>query len=92
MIRAAAKNHGSVGVVTDPGQYAPVLDELRAGGARSSDATRCAPRARKRSARTAQYDAAIAAYLRSPATARRRPSVSPTSSRIRFVCEAERAS
>ena len=30
MIRAAAKNHASVAVVTDPGQYAAVLEELRA--------------------------------------------------------------
>ena len=32
MIRAAAKNHAHVGVVMDPGQYEPVLDELRHGG------------------------------------------------------------
>ena len=33
MIRAAAKNHASVAVVTDPGQYAAVLEELRAAAA-----------------------------------------------------------
>ena len=32
MIRAAAKNHAHVGVVVDPSQYGPVLDELRAAG------------------------------------------------------------
>ena len=31
MIRAAAKNHAHVGVVVDPAQYGPVLDELRDG-------------------------------------------------------------
>src|SRR5438477_7529151 len=39
MIRAAAKNHGSVGVITDPSQYRTVLDELSANG-ELSDATR----------------------------------------------------
>jgi phosphoribosylaminoimidazolecarboxamide formyltransferase/IMP cyclohydrolase len=66
MIRAAAKNHDSVGVVTDPGQYAAVLDELRRGdGALSAD-TRFRL-AREAFRRTAQYDAAIASYLRDPA-------------------------
>jgi phosphoribosylaminoimidazolecarboxamide formyltransferase/IMP cyclohydrolase len=29
MVRAAAKNHAHVGVVVDPADYEPVLDELR---------------------------------------------------------------
>jgi phosphoribosylaminoimidazolecarboxamide formyltransferase / IMP cyclohydrolase len=63
MIRAAAKNHPSVGVVTDPSQYAGVLDELRRAGALSaSTRARLAQQAFRR---TAEYDAAIAAYLRS---------------------------
>ena len=32
MVRAAAKNHAHVGVVVDPADYGPVLDELRRGG------------------------------------------------------------
>jgi phosphoribosylaminoimidazolecarboxamide formyltransferase / IMP cyclohydrolase len=64
MIRGAAKNHESVGVVTDPGQYAAVLEELRAGGVLSA-ATRYRL-AQEAFRRTAQYDAAIAAYLRDP--------------------------
>ena len=64
MIRGAAKNHESVGVVTDPGQYAAVLEELRASGA-LSDATRYRL-AQEAFRRTAQYDAAIATYLRDP--------------------------
>src|SRR5688500_2148334 len=62
MIRAAAKNHGSVAVVTDPGQYGPVLAELTTTGA-LGDATRLSL-ARDAFRRTAQYDAAIATYLR----------------------------
>ena len=59
MVRAAAKNHAHVGVVTDPADYDGVLDELRADGALS-------PATRRRLARaafatTAAYDAAIVA-------------------------------
>src|SRR5262245_6011285 len=62
MIRGAAKNHGGVGVVTDPSQYAAVLEELRGSGGTLSDATR-ARLALEAFRRTAQYDAAIAAWL-----------------------------
>ena len=62
MIRGAAKNHESVGVVTDPGQYGPVLEELRKSGSSLSAATRFRLAA-EAFRRTAQYDAAIAAYL-----------------------------
>jgi phosphoribosylaminoimidazolecarboxamide formyltransferase / IMP cyclohydrolase len=62
MIRAAAKNHASVAVVTDPSQYRDVLDELRASGGALADETR-ARLAREAFRRTAEYDAAIANYL-----------------------------
>jgi len=62
MIRAAAKNHGGVAVVTDRDQYGPVLDELRAGGGMLSESTRF-QLAREAFRRTAEYDAAISAYL-----------------------------
>ena len=62
MIRGAAKNHGGVGVVTDPSQYAPVLDELRKSGGALSAETR-GRLALEAFRRTSQYDAAIAAYL-----------------------------
>jgi phosphoribosylaminoimidazolecarboxamide formyltransferase/IMP cyclohydrolase len=62
MIRGAAKNHGGVGVVTDPSQYGPVLDELRKSGGALSAETR-ARLALEAFRRTSQYDAAIAAYL-----------------------------
>jgi phosphoribosylaminoimidazolecarboxamide formyltransferase/IMP cyclohydrolase len=62
MIRSAAKNHASIGVVTSPSQYQPVLDELRASGGSLGEATR-ARLAREAFRRTAEYDATIAAYL-----------------------------
>ncbi|MFS8585149.1 MAG: bifunctional phosphoribosylaminoimidazolecarboxamide formyltransferase/IMP cyclohydrolase [Acidimicrobiia bacterium] len=57
MVRAAAKNHASVAVLTDPADYPVVLEELRAEG-------RVSERTRRRLARaafalTAAYDAAI---------------------------------
>ena len=61
MLRAAAKNHRGVAVVVDPADYAPVLEEIRAGGG-VSDATRFAL-AKKVFAHTAAYDGAIANYL-----------------------------
>jgi phosphoribosylaminoimidazolecarboxamide formyltransferase/IMP cyclohydrolase len=62
MIRGAAKNHESVAVVTDPGQYAPLLEELTRSGGALSEETRYRLAA-EAFARTARYDAAIAAYL-----------------------------
>jgi phosphoribosylaminoimidazolecarboxamide formyltransferase/IMP cyclohydrolase len=68
MIRAAAKNHGSVAVVTSPSQYAAVLEELRGNGGSLSDATRLRL-AQDAFRRTAEYDAAITGYLASSGTA-----------------------
>ena len=61
MLRAAAKNHAWVTVVVDAGDYAAVLEEMRAGGS-------VAPATRYRLAvkafeHTARYDGAIAGYL-----------------------------
>jgi phosphoribosylaminoimidazolecarboxamide formyltransferase / IMP cyclohydrolase len=61
MIRAAAKNHAHVGVVMDPGQYEPVLEELRAAGSLAASTRRSLAQAAF--ARTSGYDAAIAAWL-----------------------------
>jgi phosphoribosylaminoimidazolecarboxamide formyltransferase / IMP cyclohydrolase len=60
MVRAAAKNHAYVAVVTDPAQYPAVLESLRSG--------RMSPEFRRELAqaafeRTASYDRAIADYL-----------------------------
>src|SRR5262249_59197014 len=78
MIRAAAKNHAAVAVVTDPSQYGAVLDELKGTGGAISDATR-ERLAQEAFRRTAQYDAAIAAWLRTAQapTAAREPDQFP---------------
>ncbi len=62
MVRAAAKNHAWVGVVTRPEQYDAVLDELRAGEGALSDETR-RRLALEAFAHTAAYDAAIVRWL-----------------------------
>jgi phosphoribosylaminoimidazolecarboxamide formyltransferase/IMP cyclohydrolase len=62
MIRAAAKNHDAVAVVTDPSQYAEVLGELETTGGVLSRET-CARLAAAAFRRTSRYDAAITAYL-----------------------------
>jgi phosphoribosylaminoimidazolecarboxamide formyltransferase / IMP cyclohydrolase len=61
MIRAAAKNHAHVGVVVDPAQYGPVLDELREAGALSAATRRRL--AQQAFAGTAAYDSAIAGWM-----------------------------
>jgi phosphoribosylaminoimidazolecarboxamide formyltransferase/IMP cyclohydrolase len=61
MVRAAAKNHQHVGVLTSPTQYEGVLDEITTSGA-LSDATRHAL-ARAAFAHTAAYDAQIVRWL-----------------------------
>ena len=61
MVRAAAKNHDSVGIIVDPNDYSVVLSELTADGA-LSDTTR-RQLARAAFAHTAAYDAAIVEWL-----------------------------
>jgi phosphoribosylaminoimidazolecarboxamide formyltransferase / IMP cyclohydrolase len=61
MVRAAAKNHAHVGVVTSPADYPVVLEELRSGGTLSAATRRRLARAAF--AHTAAYDAAIVAWL-----------------------------
>ncbi len=76
MIRSAAKNHAHVAVITDPTQYGPVLDELTLGQGALSAETRYRL-AFEAFRRTAQYDAAIAAYLREPAATGWTPADAP---------------
>lgn len=62
MIRAAAKNHSGVAVVTEPADYALLIEELeRHRGALTADVRRRL--ATRAFARTAAYDAAIAGWL-----------------------------
>lgn len=62
MVRAAAKNHDHVVVVTDPADYASLLTELAASGGAIGAETRF-ELAKKAFAHTAAYDAGIANYL-----------------------------
>ena len=61
MLRSAAKNHESVTVVIDPVDYAEVADQIIANGVTTPE-LRCRLAVRA-FARTASYDAQIAAYL-----------------------------
>jgi phosphoribosylaminoimidazolecarboxamide formyltransferase / IMP cyclohydrolase len=60
LVRAAAKNHDGVTVVTDPAEYPALLEELRQSSGAVSAATRNRL-ARRAFQRVAEYDAAIAA-------------------------------
>ncbi|MGH8536086.1 MAG: bifunctional phosphoribosylaminoimidazolecarboxamide formyltransferase/IMP cyclohydrolase [Gammaproteobacteria bacterium] len=62
LVRAAAKNHAAVTVMVDPGDYAPLIEEMRTANAGISAETRYRLAA-KAFAYTARYDALIAAYL-----------------------------
>ncbi len=60
LIRAAAKNHDFVGVLTDPAQYPGLIEALNDGGTSLAQRKAWAAAAY---ARTAAYDAAIAAWF-----------------------------
>ena len=62
MVRSAAKNFQHVAVLTDPADYAGILDEIAVHHGSLSTAT-CFRLARKAFAHTAAYDGAIANYL-----------------------------
>jgi phosphoribosylaminoimidazolecarboxamide formyltransferase/IMP cyclohydrolase len=62
MMRAAAKNHGSVAVVTDPSRYADVLAALAAGGFTLDQRRALAAEA---FAHTTAYDIAVASWFAS---------------------------
>lgn len=62
LLRAAAKNHAAVTVLTDPADYQPVLAELKANDGGVSAATRFRL-AQTAFALTARYDANISNYL-----------------------------
>ncbi len=60
MVRAAAKNHASVAVVTDPASYGEVLDAVRGGGFTLEQRQRLATEA---FGHTARYDVAVADWM-----------------------------
>jgi phosphoribosylaminoimidazolecarboxamide formyltransferase/IMP cyclohydrolase len=61
MVRAAAKNHASVGVVVDPSRYDGVLNEIRREGGLMAETRRALAAAAF--AHTAAYDAAVAGWF-----------------------------
>ncbi len=65
MVRAAAKNHPSVAVVTSPAQYDELLDAIAAGGYTLEQRKRLAAEA---FAHTATYDVQVAAWMGSVLT------------------------
>jgi phosphoribosylaminoimidazolecarboxamide formyltransferase / IMP cyclohydrolase len=67
MVRAAAKNHAWVAVVCDPGDYPLVEAALAAGGTTLAERRALAAKA---FARTAAYDAAVAAWAAGEAAGR----------------------
>jgi len=60
MVRASAKNHGSIAVVVDPARYGEVLDAVRAGGFDLAARQKLALAAFRH---TAAYDIAVASWL-----------------------------
>ncbi|MCC6170264.1 MAG: bifunctional phosphoribosylaminoimidazolecarboxamide formyltransferase/IMP cyclohydrolase, partial [Caldilineaceae bacterium] len=60
LLRAAAKNHESVTVVCDPGDYGWVAEAIAGGGVTATQRKQLALKAFRH---TAEYDTAIAAYL-----------------------------
>ncbi|XVX19402.1 bifunctional phosphoribosylaminoimidazolecarboxamide formyltransferase/IMP cyclohydrolase [Actinomycetota bacterium] len=60
MVRAAAKNHPSVAIVTDPGAYGEVVEAAKAGGFTLAQRQRLAMEAFRH---TAAYDVAVATWL-----------------------------
>ena len=60
MVRAAAKNHGSVAVVTSPAQYENAIKALVSGGFTEPERRRLAAQA---FAHTAAYDAAVSSWF-----------------------------
>lgn len=61
MVRSAAKNHGFVTIITDPTDYAGVIDEIKTAGGTSLETRRRL--AAKAYSRTGSYDAAIANWF-----------------------------
>jgi len=74
MLRSAAKNHASVTVLTDPGQYPGFLARLTRGDWSLEDRRRCALAAFQR---TAAYDAAISAWMAAAAAPEADPGALP---------------
>ena len=68
MIRSGSKNHNAVTVLTDPKQYARVIEELKSTGGCTTLKTRRSLAAAA-SSHTAAYDSAIANWFAAQVTA-----------------------
>jgi phosphoribosylaminoimidazolecarboxamide formyltransferase/IMP cyclohydrolase len=66
LVRAAAKNHASTAVITDPEQYSTLLEAIARGGTTLRERRQLAARAFRH---TARYDAVIADWMASHAAA-----------------------
>lgn len=76
MVRSAAKNHGFVTILTDPADYATLLEDMDANGGATTQAFRTRM-AGKAYARTAAYDAAIASWFAFSPAASDEPTLFP---------------
>jgi phosphoribosylaminoimidazolecarboxamide formyltransferase / IMP cyclohydrolase len=76
MVRSAAKNHGFVTILTDPADYATLVDEMDANGGATTQAFRTRM-AGKAYARTAAYDSAIASWFAFSPAASDEPTLFP---------------
>ena len=91
MVRSSAKNYAGVAIVTDPADYQPLLDEMKANGGALQLATRF-NLAKKAFTHTARYDSMIANWLTGldegaeakPAEAAPAPAIFPNKLQLAF--------
>jgi len=91
MVRSSAKNYAGVAIVTDPSDYQPLLDEMKANGGALQLATRFGL-AKKAFTHTARYDSMIANWLTGldegveakPADAAPTPAIFPAKLQLAF--------
>jgi phosphoribosylaminoimidazolecarboxamide formyltransferase/IMP cyclohydrolase len=83
MVRSAAKNHGFVTILTDPADYATLVEEMDAHGGATTQAFRTRM-AGKAYARTAAYDAAIASWFAFSPAASDEPTLFPETLPLAF--------
>lgn len=83
MVRSAAKNHGFVTILTDPADYATLIDEMDANDGATTQAFRTRM-AGKAYARTAAYDSAIASWFAFSPAASDEPTLFPETLPLAF--------
>lgn len=83
MVRSAAKNHGFVTILTDPADYATLVEEMDANGGATTQAFRTRM-AGKAYARTAAYDSAIASWFAFSPAASDEPTLFPETLPLAF--------